>query len=198
MKIESITTTQRNDGESLVVIWYKDKTRGITKGGLSFKSFKDKATAEAWLSGESIYNKRQADSMLAKIEEVNKPEKIENLQPANNTGLYWDFIEANFEGYDSSEKIALSNDFSLWLEGERDSLPDGLTISELVDNEVEIFRDSLLSYIRKQTGVGALISKLKQYPADKLPPVGLYSQLVTATELRNAWNCGEWLKYLEA
>lgn len=130
MKIESITTTQREDGGNLVIIWYKDKKRGITKGGLSFKSFKDKATAEAWLSGESIYNKRQADSMLAKIEEISKPEKIENLQPANNTG--------------------------------------------------------------------ALIDKLKQYPAEKLPPVGLYFQLVTATELRNGWNCGEWLKYLEA
>lgn len=123
---------------------------------------------------------------------------MENLQNKNNTGLYWEFIEENFEGYDSSEKIALSNDFSLWLEGERDSLPEGLTVSELIDNEVEIFRDALVSYIRKQTGVGALIEKLKQYPKEKLPPVGLYSQLVTATELRNDWNCGEWLKYLGA
>ena len=68
----------------------------------------------------------------------------------NNTGSYWGFIEQNFPNYDSSDKINISNDFSLWIENARDELPDGLTIEELINNEVDIFRTSLIEYIAKQ------------------------------------------------
>lgn len=67
MKILSINTTQTNDGDSLVIVWIKDKKQGITKGGLTFKSYKDKKAVSEWLSLQKIYNKRQADSMLAEI-----------------------------------------------------------------------------------------------------------------------------------
>lgn len=68
----------------------------------------------------------------------------------NNTGLYWEFIEQNFPNYTSSDKISISNDFSLWIENEKDELPEGWTIQELINNEVDIFRTALIEYITKQ------------------------------------------------
>lgn len=67
-----------------------------------------------------------------------------------NTGTYWPFIEENYPNYDSSDEVALSNDFSLWIENERDTLPEGYTYEELIANEVEVFKTALEEYIRKQ------------------------------------------------
>ena len=41
-----------------------------------------------------------------------------------------------------------------------------------------------------------MIEQLKKIPAEKLPPVGLYIELVNLTGRRNSWTCGKWLEYL--
>lgn len=42
-----------------------------------------------------------------------------------------------------------------------------------------------------------MIEALKKLPADKMPPCAIYSELVRLTGLRNTWNCGRWIKYLQ-
>lgn len=42
-----------------------------------------------------------------------------------------------------------------------------------------------------------MIEILKKLPADKMPPCAIYSELVKLTGLRNGWNCGQWIKYLQ-
>lgn len=64
-----------------------------------------------------------------------------------NTGSYWDFIEAYHPLYDSADEIALSGDFSLWAENERDYLPD--SVENCVKNEVNIFEKALRNYIKQ-------------------------------------------------
>ena len=41
-----------------------------------------------------------------------------------------------------------------------------------------------------------LLNELSRWPAEKLPPCGLYRELVEFAGLRNAWDCGQWIKYL--
>jgi hypothetical protein len=52
-----------------------------------------------------------------------------------NTGSYWGFIEENYPNYDSSDEICRSNDFSLWIEGERESGLEDDAIEYLIKNE---------------------------------------------------------------
>lgn len=42
-----------------------------------------------------------------------------------------------------------------------------------------------------------LINELRRWPAEKLPPCSIYSELVKLTGLHNGWNCGQWVKYLQ-
>ena len=42
-----------------------------------------------------------------------------------------------------------------------------------------------------------LINELGRWSAEKLPPCAIYSELVKFTGLRNGWNCGQWIKYLQ-
>ena len=42
-----------------------------------------------------------------------------------------------------------------------------------------------------------LISELSRWPAEKLPPCGLYKKLLEFTGLRNSWTCGRWIIYLK-
>lgn len=67
-----------------------------------------------------------------------------------NTGTYWAFIEAYYPEYDSADEIALSGDFSLWAENERDYLPD--SVENCIKNEVSIFEKALRNYIKQKKG----------------------------------------------
>lgn len=69
-----------------------------------------------------------------------------------NTGSYWSFIEKYYPKYDSSEAICESNDFSLWIEGERDFNYNEDEIEDLIENEVNIFETSLREYIKEKRG----------------------------------------------
>lgn len=67
-----------------------------------------------------------------------------------NTGTYWAFIEKYYPNYDSADEIALSGDFSLWVENERDYLPD--SVENCIKNEVSIFEKALRNYIKQMKG----------------------------------------------
>lgn len=67
-----------------------------------------------------------------------------------NTGSYWAFIDAYYPNYDSSDEIAVSGDFSLWVEGERDEPP--ADIEQAIKNEVNIFEKALRNYIKRMKG----------------------------------------------
>lgn len=64
MKIETITKTEQNDGTKVFIVWIKDKGHGITKSGLTFKSFLTKRLIAYWLNSQKIYNIKQAFQML--------------------------------------------------------------------------------------------------------------------------------------
>lgn len=42
-----------------------------------------------------------------------------------------------------------------------------------------------------------LIEMLKKLPSNKMPPSGIYCELVILTGIRRCWTCQEWLDYLE-
>lgn len=77
-----------------------------------------------------------------------------------NTGSYWGFIEENYPNYDSSDEICKSNDFSLWIEGERESGADDDVIECLIKNEVEVFEKALRNYIKIKRGYDYKLRKM--------------------------------------
>ena len=77
-----------------------------------------------------------------------------------NTGSYWGFIEENYPNYDSSDEICRSNDFSLWIEGERESGLEDDAIECLIKNEVEVFEKALRNYIKFKIGYDCKLRKL--------------------------------------
>lgn len=77
-----------------------------------------------------------------------------------NTGSYWSFIEEYHPNYDSSDEICKSNDFSLWIEGERESGADDDVIEYLIKNEVEVFEKALRNYIKFKRGYDYKLRKL--------------------------------------
>lgn len=42
-----------------------------------------------------------------------------------------------------------------------------------------------------------IIETLKKLPPNKMPPSGIYCELVILTGFRRCWTCREWLNYLE-
>lgn len=64
MKIIAINSTITSDNEKIFIVWIKDKKQGITKSGLTFKSFINKDFILKWLNDQKIYNIKQAFKML--------------------------------------------------------------------------------------------------------------------------------------
>lgn len=77
-----------------------------------------------------------------------------------NTGSYWSFIEEYYPNYDSSDDICESNDFSLWVEGERESELDDKVVELLIKNEVKVFETALRNYIKIKRGYDMKLKKL--------------------------------------
>ena len=69
-----------------------------------------------------------------------------------NTGSYWSFIEKYYTNYDSADEICESNDFSLWVEGERDFNYNENAIEEMIENEVSVFEQALRQYVKEKRG----------------------------------------------
>lgn len=76
----------------------------------------------------------------------------EEYKRLKNTGTYWSFIEKYYTNYDSADEICESNDFSLWVEGERDFNYNENSIEEMIKNEVNVFEKALRQYVKEKRG----------------------------------------------
>ena len=76
----------------------------------------------------------------------------EEYKRLKNTGTYWSFIEKYHTNYDSADEICESNDFSLWVEGERDFNYNENAIEEMIKNEVSVFEKALRQYVKEKRG----------------------------------------------
>lgn len=79
-----------------------------------------------------------------------------------NTGSYWSFIEENYPNYDSSDEICKSNDFSLWIEGEREDgdFTEDFVIEIHIQNELKVFEKALRNYIKIKRGYNSNLKDL--------------------------------------